>query len=275
MSVKLPILAPQVQIEALQLATKDRSYGFGRRLYRFNIAQQGYWLKFHLPQQHHAVLEISFQAELAFYQAQRTAQPSFLLPYQLIQFAQYPELQHLATQGEGLILADSAAFFTDIYQCNDINFIKQKILIALEALDTLHQSGWIHGDLKTEHFRDHNGCCSLIDFEQSFAKNQPISEMNATPHYMAPELFHGTAKSMQSDLYAFGIILYEWLMRTRLQANSYQDWAVLHCQQLVLQLPPHFACFLPLLNGLTQKQHEQRFKAVFEAKNTLNNINLH
>ena len=113
------------------------------------------------------------------------------------------------------------------------------------------------------------------DFEQSFANNQPISEMNATPHYMAPELFHGTAKSMQSDLYAFGIILYEWLMHTRLQANSYQDWAVLHCQQLVLQLPPHFACFLPLLNGLTQKQYEQRFKAVFEAKNTLNNINLH
>jgi serine/threonine protein kinase len=27
---------------------------------------------------------------------------------------------------------------------------------------------------------------------------------------MAPELFHGT-KNVQSDLYAFGIVLYEWL----------------------------------------------------------------
>jgi serine/threonine protein kinase len=35
---------------------------------------------------------------------------------------------------------------------------------------------------------------------------------------MAPELFHGT-KNVQSDLYAFGIVLYEWLSQIRLQAK--------------------------------------------------------
>lgn len=47
---------------------------------------------------------------------------------------------------------------------------------------------------------------------------------------MAPELFHGANKTVQSDLYALGIVLYEWLTQTRLQANSYHEWAVLHCQ---------------------------------------------
>ena len=30
--------------------------------------------------------------------------------------------------------------------------------------------------------------------------------MNATPRYMAPELFQGQAKSLQSEVYALGII---------------------------------------------------------------------
>ena len=87
---------------------------------------------------------------------------------------------------------------------------------------------------------------------------------------MAPELFHAERKTVQSDLYAFGIIVYEWLTKTRLQAKTYHDWAVLHCQQLQIQLPKQLECFLPLLNGLMQKQVEQRFKSVSEAKDCLN-----
>ncbi|WP_032008484.1 protein kinase domain-containing protein, partial [Acinetobacter baumannii] len=95
----------------------------------------------------------------------------------------------------------------------------------------------------------------------------PITD--ATPRYMAPELFHGANKTVQSDLYALGIVLYEWLTQTRLQANSYHEWAVLHCQKLNVVLPSSFQVFLPLLSGLLQKQQQSRFSNVHEAINCL------
>ena len=91
---------------------------------------------------------------------------------------------------------------------------------------------------------------------------------------MAPELFHGANKTVQSDLYALGIVLYEWLTQTRLQANSYHEWAVLHCQKLNVELPSLFQVFLPLLSGLLQKQQQNRFSNVHEAINCLKMLNL-
>lgn len=77
---------------------------------------------------------------------------------------------------------------------------------------------------------------------------------------MAPELFHGANKTVQSDLYALGIVLYEWLTQTRLQANSYHEWAVLHCQKLNVVLPSSFQVFLPLLSGLLQNSSKAGFQ---------------
>ena len=60
---------------------------------------------------------------------------------------------------------------------------------------------------------------------------------------MAPELFHGEIKTVRTDLYALGVILYEWLSGKRLIARNYQDWAVLHCQTLKIRLPDVFIPF--------------------------------
>lgn len=84
--------------------------------------------------------------------------------------------------------------------------------------------------LKKEHFRKFKQEFYLIDFEKTRLISSPDPITDATPRYMAPELFHGANKTVQSDLYALGIVLYEWLTQTRLQANSYHEWAVLHCQ---------------------------------------------
>ena len=113
-----------------------------------------------------------------------------------------------------------------------------------------------------------------IDFEQSCKLEHSIQNLTATPRYMAPELFHGKPKTVQTDLYAFGIILYEWLSQTRVCAKNYHDWAVLHCQKLQIQLPNELQCFLPLLNGLLHKHKEQRLNSVVEAKHCLNVIDL-
>jgi len=122
---------------------------------------------------------------------------------------------------------------------------------------------------KKGHFRKFEQQLYLIDFEKTRLISSPDSIVDATPRYMAPELFHGASKSIQSDLYAFGIVLYEWLSQMRLQANSYHDWAVLHCQNLDIQLPDSVQVFYPLLAGLLQKQQKNRFSNAFEAINCL------
>lgn len=257
----------QLPLDDLALKTKPKSYAFGRRLYTFQIEQQKYWLKFH--QAHiHQVLEHAFLHELDFYRQNSISRQQFIVPHRIIQFEQSTQFHELALSGQGLILVDTENFFSCVP--SDVGIIQQQILKALETLENMHQLGWVHGDLKVEHFRCYKNSCKLIDFEQSLKSSHIIQNLTATPHYMAPELFHAERKTVQSDLYAFGIILYEWLTQIKLQAKTYHEWAVLHCQQLYIQLPEQLEYFLPLLNGLMQKQVEQRFKSVSEAKHCLN-----
>ena len=81
---------------------------------------------------------------------------------------------------------------------------------------------------------------------------------------MAPELFQGQAKSLQSEVYALGVIFYEWLSGQRLQATDYLDWAFLHCQRLKVELPQHLQAFQGLLEEMLSKQKQHRL-ADFQA----------
>lgn len=257
------------QLQDLTLKTKTLSHQFGRCLYTFNLDQQTYWLKFHQPYTH-PVLETAFKKELEFYQYQNRLEAQLVLPYQIIQFDQLPQFQNIVSTGQGLVLPDTQSFFSDIAMLKDVSMIKQKILDALEVIERIHQLGWIHGDLKTEHFRSYATECRLIDFEQTQLLNmQSQMDLSATPHYMAPELFHTQPKTVQSDLYAFGIILYEWLTQKSLKAASYQDWALLHCQQLEIHLPSHLSYFYPLIDGLLQKHKRKRFIDISAVKSLL------
>ena len=265
----LLILDSDIQIDDFSLKTKPQSYACGRRLYCIKHLEQQYWLKFHIENTHSA-LECAFQHEINFYQQHVSIEQDFLLPYQCIQFERLAHLHHFNTHGSGLLCVHSDVFFTDISGFTSIDVIRQKIGQVLDVLEGFYQSGWIHGDLKREHFRLYQNTCRLIDFEQSIAQKDTQQILTATPHYMAPELFQGAAKTVQSDLYALGIILFEWLTYTRLQTKSYYDWAVLHCQQFQLQLPAKFQCFVPLLKGLLEKRVERRLSSILEAKNCLN-----
>jgi serine/threonine protein kinase len=148
----------------------------------------------------------------------------------------------------------------------------------LKCVDGLHDLGFIHGDLKRRHFLNaestHDSPIQLIDFAQSQPINsvhsshlKNLSKMTATPAYMAPELFNGQAKSVQSDLYALGIIFYEILVGEKPytvfgQLNSYQQWATAHCQQEIPLLPKGLQKYQECLDHMLAKQKKNRASAI-------------
>lgn len=84
----------------------------------------------------------------------------------------------------------------------------------LQALEFLHERGWVHGDLKPQHVvsRSNPGDLCLIDFGLAKAVDEPTDrEVMGTVHYMPPERFQGAPLGAECDLYSIGVMLYELL----------------------------------------------------------------
>lgn len=86
----------------------------------------------------------------------------------------------------------------------------------LQGVAVAHTHGIIHRDLKPQNVMitpDHHA--KVADFGIALSQGeQSITQTNSTMgsvHYMAPERVRGQQASIQSDIYALGIILYEML----------------------------------------------------------------
>ena len=86
------------------------------------------------------------------------------------------------------------------------------------ALGAIHRAGFLHGDLKASNvMREDTGRIVLVDFGAAteFSAGQPPGLRFGTPVSLAPEVFLGSSPSVQSDIYALGVLLF------RLLTNAY------------------------------------------------------
>lgn len=79
-----------------------------------------------------------------------------------------------------------------------------------DALAAVHRANVIHRDIKAQNvMRTADGRIFLMDFGAGeFIGTSPRGRPQGTPLYLAPELFDGGAASVQSDIYAVGVLLY-------------------------------------------------------------------
>jgi eukaryotic-like serine/threonine-protein kinase len=105
---------------------------------------------------------------------------------------------------------------------NRLGSTPERLEIAVQiarALDYVHQRGVIHRDIKPENIHlDEDGRAKLMDFgiAQTAGLTLTHSGMSVgTPYYMSPEQVSGGAVSASSDIYAFGMLLFELLTGSR------------------------------------------------------------
>jgi predicted Ser/Thr protein kinase len=78
------------------------------------------------------------------------------------------------------------------------------------GLAAAHDKGVLHRDLKPANVMiDGEGRVRLADFGLAGGAGEDGAGLAGTPAYMAPEQFAGAPASVQSDLYALGLVLYE------------------------------------------------------------------
>ena len=157
------------------------------------------------------------------------------------------------------------------------------ILQSAHLIANLHNVGWLHNDIKPSNIlldsllpnsADNSMVMPdllLTDFALAECLSAPILASPAgTPAYLAPERWQGQGATLQSDIYAFGIMMFEILMgerpfRVNKQSSDQMiEWATQHCQQPIPTLPLEYSRYQYIVDQTLAKRVEKRYQSMDE-----------
>jgi len=161
----------------------------------------------------------------------------------------------------------------------DFRHILDIALQIARAMEYVHFQSIVHRDLKPQNLHvDQNGRVKLVDF--GIAKSVEWNKTQAglvkgTAYYMAPEQIMGTAVTFRTDIWAFGVVLFEMLSggKRPFQGSTLDTlWAAIvngtpDYQLLATAGVP--ASVQQIVKRCLEKQAENRFESFSEISQTL------
>ncbi len=163
----------------------------------------------------------------------------------------------------------------------------QIIIQAAQLIANLHKQDWLHNDIKPsnillEVFLSSNADSKtevsnllLTDFALAEKVDSTIGrkvreQAAGTPAYLAPERWQGHSITQQSDIYAFGVMIYEIVVGKRpftiskYSSDPMRDWAIQHCQRSALKLSKEHQHYQRIINKALAKRVENRYQSMEE-----------
>uniref|UniRef100_A0AAF5Q501 Mitogen-activated protein kinase kinase kinase n=1 Tax=Wuchereria bancrofti TaxID=6293 RepID=A0AAF5Q501_WUCBA len=134
---------------------------------------------------------------------------------------------------------------------------------CIDALTYIHRKGFAHGDLKTANLLldDNCHCLKVADFGTMVYMNTDTEYRQGSAAWMAPEIIAGSSPSKQSDIYSFGIVLWEIITRMRPYSDCKSAEEILWSVYAGLR-PPHIqdipTKLMQMIERCWQKLPEER-----------------
>jgi DNA-binding NarL/FixJ family response regulator len=150
-----------------------------------------------------------------------------------------------------------------VSQSEAIGYLTQMML----ALKDVHARGILHRDIKPGSLLlREDGTLALSDFgsERELSDNPRLtatSALVADLNYVCPESIRYGTIDVRGDLYSAGAVLYHLLTGSPPFGNtSLAAMLEAHLRLAAPRLPPRFAAWQPLLDGLLAKDPDERFQ---------------